>query len=187
MDHCTGSAGGRRPLHRVAAVVASSRRWCGRTPAPARCRYSSTAAANSPLLSQLDLTFPDHTIQPVKLARDPVLRLPVSQGKQPHDDQRAARYVQIPPFGRGHDRLPHLEAMVRHAAYLGWRHVHGNSGGRQSTTSARHFRDGRDNGWRGAWSPRCDYRRARRYTNEPQERWERTKQWVKQSLASRLR
>ena len=29
---------------------------------------------------QPDLTFPDHTIQPVKLAPDPVLRFPVSQG-----------------------------------------------------------------------------------------------------------
>jgi hypothetical protein len=32
----------------------------------------------------------------------------------------------VVPRGRGHDRLPHLEAMVRHGAYLGWRHVHGN-------------------------------------------------------------
>jgi hypothetical protein len=31
-------------------------------------------------LGQADLTFPDHTIQPVKLAPDPVLRFPVSQG-----------------------------------------------------------------------------------------------------------
>ncbi len=70
------------------------------------------------LLGQPDLTFPDHAIQPVKLAPDNVLRFPVSQRQQPHDDQRGARYVQVPPFG-GNNRLPHLEAMVRHGAYLG--------------------------------------------------------------------
>jgi hypothetical protein len=32
------------------------------------------------LLGQPDLTFPDHIIQPVKLAPEPVLRSPVNQG-----------------------------------------------------------------------------------------------------------
>jgi hypothetical protein len=76
-----------------------------------------------PIFRQPDLPLQDRTIQSVSLASDPVLRLAIDQGQQPHDDQRAVRYVQVPPFGRGHDRLPHLEAVTGHGAYVGLRHV----------------------------------------------------------------
>ena len=47
---------------------------------PAWLGWMLLESSRSFLLGQPDLTFPDHTIQPVELAPDPVLRLPVSQG-----------------------------------------------------------------------------------------------------------
>jgi hypothetical protein len=77
---------------------------------PRRLRWSS--------IRPLDLPLQDHPIAPVSLASNPILRLAIDYREQPHDDQRPARYVLVRAAGMGYHPLPHLEAMVRHAANL---------------------------------------------------------------------
>jgi hypothetical protein len=63
-----------------------------------------------------DLPFQDDAVVAVNCASDPVLRLATDQRKQPHDDMRPTWKQRMQSAGRGHYRLLHLEAMVRHGA-----------------------------------------------------------------------
>ena len=62
----------------------------------------------------------------VNRASDPVVWLATDQRQQPYDDIRPQRSGSLWSAPRHYDRLPDLEAMIRHGQYLGWRHVAGN-------------------------------------------------------------
>ena len=68
---------------------------------------------------RFDLTFRHHTFEPVSVAADAVMGFPACQRKQPHNHMQPTRYQRMQPTGRGHDDLPHLEAMVRHTRAYG--------------------------------------------------------------------
>jgi hypothetical protein len=74
----------------------------------------------------------------VVCASHPVLGIATDQRQQPHDDIRPTRYQRMRPAKWGHDRLPHLEAMVRHRAYVGCPSIEDNR--RVASFSADHRR-----------------------------------------------
>jgi len=55
----------------------------------------------------------------VRCAFDAVVRRVTDRGQQPNDDVGTGRYQRIPDAGRHHNRLPDLEAMVRHGGLYG--------------------------------------------------------------------
>ena len=59
-------------------------------------------------------------------AFDPVVRLAVFQGQQPHDDVRPQWKGSLWPTPWRHDRLTDPEAMSRHVGYLGWHRIENN-------------------------------------------------------------
>jgi hypothetical protein len=69
-------------------------------------------------LHSLDLLLGDDPLVAIHRASDTVLRLVSNQREQPHNNERPMRYERMRSAKRGHNSLPHLEAVVRHLAYM---------------------------------------------------------------------
>jgi hypothetical protein len=61
-----------------------------------------------------NLRLEQRTLVPVYRTLDAVVRFIIDRWQQANDDVGSARYQRIPDAGRRHNRLPDLEAMVRH-------------------------------------------------------------------------
>jgi hypothetical protein len=69
-------------------------------------------------LQQFDLLLSHNPFVAIHSASHAVLRLASNQREQPHDNERPMRYKRMRPAKRRHNRLPHLEAVVRHPVHM---------------------------------------------------------------------
>jgi hypothetical protein len=70
-----------------------------------------------------DLLLSDDPFVTIFSASHTVLRLVSNQWEQSYNDVRPTRYQRMRPAKRGHDRLPHLEAVVRHPVHMVWQRI----------------------------------------------------------------